>query len=97
MTKKCEITGKTVLVGNNVSHSNRKTKRRFLPNLQAVRFFSEALGQKFKFRISVRALKTIEHHGGLDSFLMKTSSAKLTEKAQKLKKQVSKAQDAKSA
>lgn len=98
MTRACDITGKTVLSGNNVSHSNKRTRRRFLPNLQNVHLWSEALQQSVALRISVRALKTIEHFGGLDSYLMKSHNRKLTDKALTLKKKISKkvsAQEAK--
>jgi len=69
MSRRCELTGKSVLVGNNVSHANNKTKRRFLPNLRAVTLRSDALGRNFRLRVSASALRTVDHKGGLDAFL----------------------------
>jgi large subunit ribosomal protein L28 len=77
MTRKCEVTGKTVMSGNNVSHSNRKTKRRFLPNLKRMRFRSDILDQDIRLRVSTRAIKTIEKHHGLDNYLLTTPISKL--------------------
>jgi large subunit ribosomal protein L28 len=76
MSRRCELTGKTALVGNRVSHSNRKTKRRFLPNLLNVTMISDALGRSIRLRISANALRTVDHRGGLDAFL---GTAKLDE------------------
>lgn len=76
------------MVGNNVSHANNKTKRRFLPNLQVVTLISDILGQKFRLRVTPNALKTIEFHGGLDAFLMKASTEKLSEQVAKIKKKI---------
>lgn len=90
MSRRCELTGKTALVGHKVSHSNRKTKRRFLPNLVNVTLISDALGRSVRMRISANALKTVDHRGGLDAFLMKASDAELSAKALDLKKQVAK-------
>ena len=70
MSRRCEITGKGVLSGNNVSHANNKTRRRFLPNLQVTSLLSEALGQSVRLRLSTRAIRTIEHNGGIDAFLL---------------------------
>lgn len=69
MSRRCELTGKSVLVGNNVSHANNKTKRRFLPNLRDVTLRSDALGRNFRLRVSASALRTVDHKGGLDAFL----------------------------
>lgn len=90
MSRSCEISDVSVLSGSNVSHSNRKTKRKFLPNLQNVTLHSEALGRSFKMRIATRTLRSIDIKGGFDNYLMLTSSSKLTEEAAKLKKQIQK-------
>lgn len=97
MARRCDITGKGVLVGNNVSHANNKTKRRYLPNLQVVSLISDALGQSVRLRLTAHALRTIEHNGGLDQFLITTRAAKLPPEAQKLKRKIEKAQAAKAA
>ena len=73
MARRCDITGKGVLVGNHVSHANNKTKRRFLPNLQVTSLLSDALGQLVKLRLTVNAIRTIEHNGGLDAYLLSTA------------------------
>ena len=70
MTRKCDLTGKLVITGNNVSHANNKTKRRFIPNLQNVSLYSDKLGKKLKFRIATSTLRTVEKNGGIDSFLL---------------------------
>lgn len=90
MSRACELTGKAVMSGNNVSHANNKTRRRFLPNLCDVTLMSEALGQNYRLRISANALRTVEHRGGLDAFLMKASVNELSQRARLLKKQVAK-------
>ncbi len=90
MTKKCDLTGVGVMSGNNVSHAHNKTRRRFLPNLHVVSLFSEALGKMFKLKICSSTLRSIEHNGGLDSYLENTSAAKLSPEAQKIKKQIRK-------
>jgi large subunit ribosomal protein L28 len=92
MSRRCQITGKGVLSGNNVSHANNKTRRRFLPNLQHASLLSEALGGKVKLRVSTRALRTIEHNGGLDAFLLSTRAAKLPLEAQALRRRILRAQ-----
>lgn len=92
MSRVCEITGKGVMVGNNVSHANNKTKRRFLPNLQTVSLASEILGASVSVRVSTHGLRTVEFKGGLDGFLMKTKNAKLTAPMKKLKKKIVKKQ-----
>ncbi|WP_424930889.1 50S ribosomal protein L28 [Amaricoccus macauensis] len=92
MSRRCELTGKTVMVGNNVSHAHNKTKRRFLPNLNTVSLTSETLGQTVSFRISSAALRTVDHRGGLDAFLAKSKDDELSPKALKLKRDIAKAQ-----
>jgi large subunit ribosomal protein L28 len=86
MSRKCELTGKAVLYGNNVSHANNKTSRRFLPNLQNVSFLSDALGHSLKFRASSSAIRSVEINGGLDQYLVSTSDNVLSKKALALKK-----------
>ncbi|GGA62090.1 50S ribosomal protein L28 [Nitratireductor aestuarii] len=90
MSRACELTGKAVMSGNNVSHANNKTRRRFLPNLCEVTLMSEALGQSFRLRVSANALRSVEHRGGLDAFLLKASSNDLSQRARLLKKQIAK-------
>jgi large subunit ribosomal protein L28 len=97
MSRRCELTGKSVLVGHKVSHSNIKTKRRFLPNLCAVTLTSEALGQKVRLRISTNALKSVDHNGGLDAFLVKARKENLSPKALELKRKIEKKLAAKAA
>ncbi|EAQ10976.1 MULTISPECIES: 50S ribosomal protein L28 [Maritimibacter] len=92
MSRVCELTGKGPATGNNVSHANNKTKRRFLPNLNDVSLVSETLGRPIKFRISASALRTVDHRGGLDKFLAKAKDAELSAKALKVKKEIAKAQ-----
>lgn len=91
MSRRCELTGKAVMTGHKVSHSNRKTKRRFLPNLCRVTLQSDALGRSVRFRISANALKSVDHRGGLDAFLLKASDDTLSPKALELKRQIAKA------
>ena len=90
MSRVCELTGKGPMVGNNVSHANNKTKRRFLPNLVNVTLLSEALGRSVSLRISANALRTVEHRGGLDAFLVKADAGDLSSRARLIKKQVAK-------
>jgi large subunit ribosomal protein L28 len=90
MSRRCELTGKTVLVGHKVSHSNIKTKRRFLPNLCNVTLQSDALGQKVRLRICTSALKSVDHRGGLDAFLLKARNDDLSPKALDLKRKIAK-------
>jgi len=90
MSRRCDLTGKTVLVGHKVSHSNIKTKRRFLPNLCNVTLQSEALGERVRLRVSANALKSVDHRGGLDAFLMKASDRELSPKARELKRKIAK-------
>ena len=91
MSRRCELTGKGVLTGNRVSHSNIKTRRRYLPNLQQVTLLSESLGRSFRFRVAASALRTIDHRGGLDAFLMKARDTELSDKALKVKKEITEA------
>jgi len=88
MSRKCELTGKSVMTGNNVSHANNKTKRRFLPNLVNVTLLSEALDQSIRLRVAASALRTVEHRGGLDAFLMKEKEANLSPKAADMRRKV---------
>jgi large subunit ribosomal protein L28 len=90
MARRCELTGKTVQAGNNVSHANNKTRRRFLPNLQVTTLLSDVLGS-VRMRLSTRAIRTIEHNGGLDSFLLSQTDAKLTTEGLELKRRLQKA------
>ena len=90
MSRRCDLTGKGVLVGHKVSHSNIKTKRRFLPNLLNVTMISDTLGRSFKLRVSANALKTVDHRGGLDAFLMKARASELSPKARDLKRKIAK-------
>ena len=94
MSRVCELTGKAVLVGNNVSHANNKSKRRYLPNLCQVTLISDALGQRFRLRVSAHALRSVEHRGGLDAFLAKASENELSVRARLLKRQTAKKQAA---
>ena len=88
MSRRCQMTGKGVLSGNNVSHANNKTRRRYLPNLQETSLLSDALGTQVRVRVSTRALRTIEHNGGLDSFLLGTPNRDLPEAAQVIKRRI---------
>ena len=90
MSRICELTGKGRLVGNNVSHANNKTKRTFLPNLQNVSLMSDALERQVKLRVSMNGLRSVEHVGGLDNWLAKTSDEKLSLKARRLKREIAK-------
>jgi large subunit ribosomal protein L28 len=90
MSRCCELTGKAVLSGNNVSHANNKTKRKFLPNLCSVTLISDALGQRFRLRVSAHALRSVEHRGGLDAFLVKANENELSVRARLLKRQIAK-------
>lgn len=92
MSRRCEITGKGVLTGNNVSHANNKTRRRFLPNLQDTSLLSDALGTAVRLRLSTRAIRTIEHNGGIDAYLIGTPDRNLTDEAKVLKRRIVKAQ-----
>ena len=91
MARRCDFTGKGVQTGNNVSHANNRTRRRFLPNLQTTSLLSDALGQSIQLRLSTRAIRSIEKRGGLDAYLLSTPNAKLGQKARDLKKRIKKA------
>jgi large subunit ribosomal protein L28 len=90
MSRRCDLTGKAAQTGHKVSHSNRKTKRRFLPNLCSVTLISDALNRSVRMRISANALKSVDHRGGLDTFLMKAKDDELSAKALDLKRQIAK-------
>jgi large subunit ribosomal protein L28 len=90
MSRRCELTAKGPQVGHKVSHSNIKTKRRFLPNLCNVTFISESLGRNVRLRVSTNALKSVDHNGGLDAFLLKAKADVLSPKALELKRQIEK-------
>ena len=90
MARRCDVTGKGVQTGNNVSHAHNKTRRRYLPNVQKMTLFSDAIG-KVPLKITADALRSIEHKGGLDSYLLNTSNLKLTPEALKLKNRIKKA------
>src|ERR1700722_6909780 len=91
MARRCAVTGKGVQTGNNVSHANNKTRRRFLPNLQDTSVFSESLGRNIRLRISTNGLRTIEHKGGFDAYLIHATTAGLDSEMRRLKKQIEKA------
>ncbi len=94
MARRCELTGTAVLTGNNVSHANNKTRRRFLPNLVNVTLTSDAMGQGVRLKICANALRTVDHNGGLDSFLMKARDSELSLRARRLKHQITKRREA---
>ncbi|HKD21286.1 MAG TPA: 50S ribosomal protein L28 [Rhizomicrobium sp.] len=94
MSRRCELTGKGVLVGHHVSHANNKTKRVYRPNLQVVSLASEALGHDVRLKISMNALRSVDRSGGLDAFLLKSKDEVLSERALKLKRQIVKKQTA---
>ena len=88
MSRICELTGRSRQVGHNVSHANNKTKRVFLPNLQNVTLISDSLGKRVRLRVSTHGLRSVEHVGGLDNWLLKTADAKLSLKARRLKREI---------
>lgn len=90
MSRVCELTGKGPMSGNNVSHANNKTRRRFLPNLNDVTLISDALGQSFKLRVSAAGIRSVDHRGGLDAFLAKAKDDELSPRALKIKKAIAK-------
>jgi len=90
MSRVCELTGKGRMVGHHVSHANNKTKRTFLPNLQNVSLLSDALGRAIRLRVSMNGLRSVEHVGGLDHWLLKTKDEDLSLKARRLKREISK-------
>lgn len=91
MSRRCELTGKAVLSGHKVSHSNHKTKRKFRPNLVQVSLISETLGRSFRLRVSAHGLRSVEHRGGLDAFLAKEPELQLSQGARELKRKIAKA------
>ena len=91
MARRCPITGKGVMSGNNVSHANNKTRRRFLPNLQGTSVMSDALGRPVRLRVSTNGLRTIEHRGGIGVFLRKAKSVDLTPELRRLKRRIARA------
>ncbi|EPY00383.1 50S ribosomal protein L28 [Magnetospirillum fulvum] len=91
MARRCAITGKGVLTGNNVSHANNKSRRRFLPNLQEVSLLSDALNQTVRLRLCTNGLKTVEHNGGIDAYLLSVTDSKLPEDARRLKRRIQRA------
>jgi large subunit ribosomal protein L28 len=97
MSRRCELTGKGVLTGNNVSHANNKTRRRFLPNLNEVTLISDLLGQSVRVRVSAHGLKSVDHNGGLDAYLLKVNETLLSARMVKLKRQIAKRRDAQAA
>lgn len=97
MARRCELTGKGLLVGNNVSHANNKTKRVYRPNLQTLSLASETLGNSYKLKVSMHALRTLDRQGGLDPFLMKAKDGVLSGRALKLKRAIAKKLAAKAA
>lgn len=88
MARRCTISGKGVMFGHNVSHANNKTRRRFNPNLQSTALYSEALGKMIRIRLAVSGIRTIEHCGGLDEYLLKTCPTDLTPALRKIREQV---------
>ena len=88
MSRSCELTGKGVQSGNNVSHANNKTKRKFLPNLCDVTLISDSLGQRYRLRVSAAALRSVEHRGGLDAFLIKADETDLSQRARLQRRQI---------
>ena len=94
MARRCELTGTGVMTGNNVSHAHNKTRRRFLPNLCDVTMHSEKLGRGFKMRVAAKALRSVDHVGGLDAFLMKASDEQLSDRVLKIKRELKKASEA---
>jgi large subunit ribosomal protein L28 len=91
MARRCDLTGVGVMAGNNVSHSNRKTRRRFLPNVQEVSLYSDVLKKRFSLKLTAATLRTVEHNGGIDAYLLGTPNIKLTDEAIKIKRQIKKA------
>ena len=97
MARRCELSGKGVQTGNNVSHANNKTRRRFLPNLRTRRLFSELLGQPIRVRIAISTLRSVEKNGGIDGYLLKTSEVELPGELVKLKRRIAEAQQKRAA
>lgn len=97
MARRCAVTGKGVLSGNNVSHANNKTRRRFLPNLQESSFFSDVLGAQVRLRLTTNGIRTVEHNGGIDAYLLGTPDRKLTVETIALKRRLERAKEKKAA
>jgi large subunit ribosomal protein L28 len=97
MARRCEVTGKGVQSGNNVSHANNKTRRRWLPNVRDVSLQSDALGREISLKMSAHGLRSVEHNGGIDNWLVKTANDKLSDDAQKFKRAIKKARAASAA
>ena len=97
MSRRCDLTGKGVQAGNNVSHAHNKTRRRFLPNLQQTSLLSETLGKPIRLRLSTAAIRTVEHKGGIDAFLLDSRDQDLTTDVLRIKRQIKKAQAAQAA
>ncbi|AHI26001.1 50S ribosomal protein L28 [Komagataeibacter swingsii] len=97
MSRRCQITGKGVLTGNNVSHANNKSRRRFLPNLQETSLLSDILGMAVPMRMTTNGIRTVEHNGGLDAFLLSTPNRKLTPEAMTVKRRILRVQEKKAA
>jgi len=97
MSRRCEVTGKGVLTGNNVSHANNKSRRRYLPNLQETSLLSDILGAAVRMRLTTNGIRTVEHNGGLDAFLLGTPDRKLPEAAKVIKRRIVRAQAKKAA
>ena len=91
MARRCDVTGKGVMVGNNVSHANNKTKRRFLPNVQDTSMMSEVLGKLVRLRLSAAGMRTVEHKGGLDAWLLDTPASRLSPEVRRLKRRIERA------
>ncbi|MEJ8475847.1 50S ribosomal protein L28 [Roseibium algae] len=94
MARRCEISGKDVMTGNNVSHANNRSRRRFLPNLCVISLLSDTLGETFQLRICAHALRSVEHRGGLDAYLLKASTDQLSVKARRIKASIKRQQAA---
>ena len=90
MARRCELSGKGVMSGNNVSHAHNKTRRRFLPNVQETSLYSDTLGRSMRFKVTAHALRSVEHNGGLDKFLLKARDTQLSDGALKIKRELSK-------
>ena len=88
MARRCDLTGKGVMRGNNVSHAHNKTRREFRPNVQRTSLLSDALGRMVRLKVSVSAIRTIEHNGGLDAYLMKTPASRLPQEIRRLKRRI---------
>lgn len=97
MARRCTVTGKGVMTGNNVSHANNKTRRRFLPNLQETSLYSDGLGEMVRLRVSTNGIRTIEHRGGIDAFLLGAKDDQLTKELRRLKKRLEKNAEAQAA